>query len=65
MTQRVIQHIAVAVQTLAVFRRLHYGVGLQKPAQPGIINPSVHVNDTHRIHLLVTGVSTGGDIVQG
>ena len=37
---------------------------MKKPPQLRIINPPVHVNNTHRIDHLVAGKATGGDAVE-
>ncbi len=63
--QRVVDHVAVAVVVLAVQGILDNRVGAQHPAQGGVVDPPVHVDQADGVEMFVAGEATiqgrGGD----
>lgn len=55
-------HVRVAVERGRV---LDERVGLQEPAERRVVDPAVHVDDAHGIHVLVAGVASGRDRQRG
>ena len=56
--QRIVHHITVAVEILAVFRHLNIRVRAEETPDLRIVDPPVHVDQAAVIELLVTGVAT-------
>ncbi len=63
--ERIVQNVTVTVVVLANVRRLYIGVGTEKAAQFGVVDPAVHVDQAHFLHVFVTGVAPVGEGGQG
>jgi hypothetical protein len=53
-----VEHIAVAVVALAVFRVLDKGVGAEETGNQWVINPSIHVNEPKGIKVFMECITT-------
>jgi hypothetical protein len=59
--ERIVQQVAIPIVALRIRRRLDKGIRLQEPAQLGVIDAPIHMNDTYFIHHFVPGVTTHRD----
>ena len=64
--QRVVEAIRISVEGLRVVCVLYNYVGREHPADEGVVQSSVHVDESEVVVVLVQGVASvkrGGDIV--
>jgi hypothetical protein len=49
--QRIVQHTSITVTALGIGGILYKGISREEPAQFRIVNPAIHVNQTHGLFL--------------
>ncbi len=59
-SQGIVQHITISVIALCIVWELQYRIRLQKPPQPRIINPPIHMNQSHLIQHFMAGIPPRG-----
>jgi len=50
----------IAVLALRVVRRLHHRIRTQEPAERGVVDAPVHMDDPEVVEVLVIGIATSG-----
>ena len=62
--QRIVPHIAVAVITLRIMRRLNERVGAEEPADGGVVDPAVHMDQIDVVQYGIAAMQSLDDLGQ-